>query len=103
MDENGLPITGAGVNYAAVNKPLLIGFYFVLFCFKTIFVFCLQVEAINQRELITYVNMFLVRTCSFMNNFATKCEAKLTDLHSRLQVIDTSITLLESKVFTFVH
>ena len=73
MDENGLPITGAGVNYAAV-------------------------EAINQRELITYMNMFLLRTCSFLNNFSTKCESKLASMNARLESIDTSITLLETKV-----
>ena len=73
MDENGLPITGAGVNYAAV-------------------------EAINQRELITYMNLFLIRTCTFLNNFSTKCESKLASLHTRLESIDTSITLLETKL-----
>lgn len=73
MDENGLPITGAGVNYTSV-------------------------EAINQRELITYMNMFLLRTCSFLNNFSTKCESKLASLNERLETINTSITLLESKL-----
>ena len=73
MDENGLPITGAGVNYTSV-------------------------EAINQRELITYFNMFLVRTCAFMNTFSTKCESKLANLHLRLENINTSLTLLEAKV-----
>lgn len=42
--------------------------------------------------------MFLVRTCAFLNNFATKCESKLAELHSRLETIDTTITLLETKV-----
>ncbi len=74
MDENGLPITGAGVNYSAV-------------------------EAINQRELITYINAFIVRTCAFLNTFSTKCESKLADLHMRLENVDTSLVLLEAKVF----
>ena len=73
MDENGLPITGAGVDYS-------------------------RVEPLNQRELITYFNMFLVRTCTFLNNFSTKCESKLAHLHGRLDSIDTSITLLETKL-----
>lgn len=77
MDENGLPITGAGVNYAAV-------------------------EAINQRELITYFNAFVVRTCGFLNTFSTKCESKLADLHLRLETIDTSLTLLETKASLLV-
>lgn len=73
MDENGLPITGAGVNYAAV-------------------------EAINQRELVTYFNMFLARSCTFLNTFATTCEDKLSGLHSRLEIIDTNLVLLETKL-----
>ena len=73
MDENGLPITGAGVNYSAV-------------------------EAINQRELVTYFNMFLVRTCSFLNTFSTTCESKLSNLHNRLDIINTNLILLETKV-----
>ena len=76
MDENGLPITGAGVNYSAV-------------------------EAINQRELITYFNTFIARTCAFLNTFSTKCESRLSDLHLRLETIDTSLTLLEAKVFYY--
>ena len=58
----------------------------------------MQVEAINQRELVTYFNMFLVRTTAFMNNFATKCESKLATLNSRLETMDRSLTLLETKV-----
>ncbi|CAF0814536.1 unnamed protein product [Brachionus calyciflorus] len=73
MDENGLPITGAGVNYSSV-------------------------EAISQRELITYFNIFIVRTCSFLNTFSNKCETKLAELNARLESIDASITLLETKL-----
>ena len=76
MDENGLPITGAGINYSAV-------------------------EAINQRELVTYFNAFIVRTCAFLNTFSTKCESKLDDLHLRLETIETSLTLLEAKVIKY--
>ena len=42
--------------------------------------------------------MFLVRTCSFLNNFSTKCETKLAQLNSRLESIDASLTLLETKL-----
>ena len=55
-------------------------------------------EALNQRELVTYFNMFLIRTCTFLNNFSTQCESKLAKLHSRLDYIDTSIKLLETKL-----
>ena len=57
-----------------------------------------KVEAISQRELVTYFNMFLVRTTAFMNNFATKCESKLSLLSNRLETMDRSLTLLETKV-----
>jgi hypothetical protein len=60
--------------------------------------FFVKCEALNQRELVTYFNLFLVRTCTFMNNFSTQCESKLAKLHARLDTIDTSITLLETKV-----
>jgi hypothetical protein len=33
-----------------------------------------------------------------MNNFSTQCESKLAKLHARLDTIDTTITLLETKV-----
>jgi len=73
FDQNGLPITGAGVDYSSV-------------------------EPMNHRELVTYLNAFLVRTCTFLNTFASKSESKLADLVSRLDSIDTSLTLLETKL-----
>lgn len=103
MDENGLPITGAGVNYAAVRQTKtnndLFSVESKINTFYTFF-FLNQVEAINQRELVTYINMFLIRTCAFLNSFSSKCESKLAELHTRLESIDTSITLLETKVIT---
>ncbi len=60
---------------------------------------CFKVEAINQRELITYFNMYLARSCTFLNTFAVTCESKLSNLHKRLETIDTNLVLLETKVF----
>ena len=57
----------------------------------------------SQRELVTYFNMFVVGTCSFLNTFSTKCETKLANLHSRLETIDSSLTLLETKVANFKY
>jgi WASH complex subunit CCDC53 len=73
MDENGLPIMGAGVDY-------------------------LSVEAINQRKLINYLNSFFVSTASFMTSFSSKCETRLTQLSTRLGKIETSLRLIEEKV-----
>lgn len=58
----------------------------------------IKVEAISQRELVTYFNLYLARTCTFLNTFATTCESKLADLHLRLETIDTNLILLETKV-----
>ena len=73
MDENGLPMIGAGVDYTAV-------------------------EAINQRQFVNFLNTFFVRTLSFINNFSTQCDTKLSSLTVRLEKIETALMLLETRV-----
>ncbi len=73
MDENGLPIIGAGVDYTAV-------------------------EAINQRQFVNFLNTFFVRSLSFINNFSSQCDLKLSHLELRLEKVETALMLLETKV-----
>ena len=53
----------------------------------------------NQRQLVSFMNTFFVRTAGYLNNFATQCENKLQTLDTRMKKMDTALTLLEAKVF----
>ena len=60
-----------------------------------------KVDALNQRQLITFMNIFIVRTASFMTSFSTKCEARLAKISLRLMKIETALNLIETKVRSY--
>ncbi|WAR09027.1 WASC3-like protein [Mya arenaria] len=73
MDEDGLPLVGPGVDYT-------------------------QVEAINQKRIIAFVNHFVSHTAGFLNRFSCVCEEKLEQLSHRMQQLDITMSLLEAKI-----
>lgn len=73
MDEDGLPIVGAGVDYS-------------------------KVDPIHQKRTLTFLNHFLVHTTSFLNHFATVCDEKLENLLIRIQRLEASMSILEAKL-----
>lgn len=73
MDADGLPIVGAGINLA-------------------------EVDPINAKRMLAFLNHFIVHTASFLNRFSVICEEKLQDLSVRLQRLETTVCLLEAKL-----
>ncbi|XP_015925958.1 WASH complex subunit 3 [Parasteatoda tepidariorum] len=73
MDEDGLPIVGSGVDYS-------------------------QVDPLNQKRTLTFLNHFLIRTTSFLNHFSSVCDEKLENLLVRIQRLEASMCILEAKL-----
>nr|XP_057933784.1 WASH complex subunit 3 [Doryrhamphus excisus] len=73
MDEDGLPITGSGVDLTTV-------------------------PGIQQRRIVAFLNQFIVHTVRFLNNFSTVCEEKLSNISLRIQQIETTLCILEAKL-----
>ena len=59
--------------------------------------FC-QVEAINQKRTIAFINHFIAHTSHFLNRFSGVCEEKLINLHERIRQLEVSLSLLDAKV-----
>lgn len=57
-----------------------------------------QVPAIDQKRIVAFINHFVVKTVTFLNQFAVNCETKFVDFESKLQQIESSLLILESKV-----
>ncbi|KAF5901651.1 WASH complex subunit CCDC53 [Clarias magur] len=73
MDEDGLPIVGSGVDLR-------------------------KVPAIQQRRIVAFLNQFIVHTVRFLNRFSTVCEEKLATISLRIQQIETTLSILETKL-----
>ena len=73
MDEHGLPIVGAGVDYT-------------------------KVPALDHKNTLVFLNKFIVHTSQFLNRFSLVCEEKLSDLSLRIQKVDISLNILEAKL-----
>ncbi|MCJ8736249.1 hypothetical protein PDJAM_G00256900 [Pangasius djambal] len=73
MDEDGLPIVGSGVDLT-------------------------KVPAIQQRRIVAFLNQFIVHTVRFLNRFSTVCEEKLATISLRIQQIETTLSILETKL-----
>ncbi|XP_078000269.1 WASH complex subunit 3-like [Glandiceps talaboti] len=73
MDEDGLPLVGAGVDLT-------------------------KVEAIHQKRMLAFLNHFITHTVRFLNKFSCVCEEKLANLNLRLQKLETTLSILEAKL-----
>ena len=73
MDEFGLPIVGAGLDYT-------------------------KVEALPPKQLLALVNSFVVHTVHFLNTFAHDADNKLSNTSKRIQQLEISLSLLEAKL-----
>ncbi|KAK6622027.1 hypothetical protein RUM44_001834 [Polyplax serrata] len=56
------------------------------------------VNAINKKRLLAFVNHFIVNTTQFLNNLSKSCEYGLMTLENKIQKLETSIVMLESKL-----
>ena len=61
--------------------------------------FCiLQVGALSQRRIIAFFNEFVGQTVGFLNKFSSECEEKLFIVDTRLEKLETMLSILEAKV-----
>jgi WASH complex subunit CCDC53 len=73
MDADGLPLVGPGINLA-------------------------QIEPINQKRMLAFLNHFLSHTVAFLNRFSVVCEEKLENLTIRIQRLESTLSILEAKL-----
>ncbi|XP_046417912.1 WASH complex subunit 3 isoform X1 [Neodiprion fabricii] len=57
-----------------------------------------KVPPIHQKRTITFVNHFIVHTVTFLNKFALSCEEKLFEFENKLQKVEASLGILESRL-----
>lgn len=58
----------------------------------------MQVEAIQQKRIVAFLNHFVTHTAKFLNRFSSVCEEKLEHMSNRIQELEISMNLLEAKV-----
>lgn len=58
----------------------------------------MQVEPIAQKRMLAFLNHFIIHTVGFLNRFSVACEEKLENLTVRIQRLETTVTILETKV-----
>ncbi|XP_030383769.1 WASH complex subunit 3 [Scaptodrosophila lebanonensis] len=57
-----------------------------------------QIPPLNQNRILTFVNSFLINTCTFLNEFTLSCEAKFIELERKLQRTEAALIILEAKL-----
>ena len=57
-----------------------------------------NIEGIQRKRVLKFVNHFIVQTTNFLSNFAQTCDIKLLTLANKLQNLETSLVLLENKL-----
>ncbi|XP_043667533.1 WASH complex subunit 3 isoform X1 [Vespula pensylvanica] len=60
--------------------------------------FPLHVPPINQKRTISFINHFIIHTVTFLNKFALSCEEKLFEFENKLQRVEASLAILESRL-----
>ncbi|XP_013416681.1 WASH complex subunit 3 [Lingula anatina] len=73
MDEDGLPLVGPGVDFTKVG-------------------------AIHHKRTVAFLNHFVIHTSRFLNRFSCVCEEKLMHLSTRIQRLETTMNMLETKI-----
>ncbi|XP_059616345.1 WASH complex subunit 3 [Phlebotomus argentipes] len=57
-----------------------------------------QVPPIHQKRILAFVNHFVVSTVTFLNKFVIKCESKFIEFENKLQRVEASLEIVESKL-----
>lgn len=57
-----------------------------------------QIDPINPRRLLAFVNYWLSTTTNFLNEFCEKCDNRFHRIERRLEQIETALTLVEAKL-----
>ena len=73
MEQEELPLGGIGVDFT-------------------------QVEPIQHKRTLAFINQFVTHSAHFLNRFSFVCEEKLADISDRIQRLQVTATLLEMKL-----
>ncbi|CAK1540801.1 unnamed protein product [Leptosia nina] len=57
-----------------------------------------NIAALQQKRTLAFVNHFLITTVQFLNNFAKQCEEKLMHFENKLEKINATMILLETRL-----
>ncbi|XP_055916721.1 WASH complex subunit 3 [Eupeodes corollae] len=57
-----------------------------------------QIPPLHQKRILAFVNHFVISSCSFLNDFASKCETKFIEVERKMQKLEASLIIIESKL-----
>ena len=57
-----------------------------------------QVEPLQRKRLLKFVNHFVLQMANFLSNFSQTCDIKLMSISKKLNDLETSLVLLENKL-----
>jgi WASH complex subunit CCDC53 len=57
-----------------------------------------NVEPLDHRRLVAFMNQFLTTTVSFLNHFSAACEDRIEKIHYKICRIEAQLSILESKL-----
>jgi len=57
-----------------------------------------KVEPLDTRRVVAFINDFLCRTVTFLNQFSSKCESRLDRIQRKLFMIECGLQILEAKL-----
>ncbi|XP_011874545.1 PREDICTED: WASH complex subunit CCDC53 isoform X2 [Vollenhovia emeryi] len=57
-----------------------------------------KVPPINQKRTVSFINHFITYTVTFLNKFALSCEERLFHFENKLQKLEASLEILESRL-----
>lgn len=60
--------------------------------------FSQQIQPVQQKNTVSFVNQFTMRTVQFLNRFAQTCESRFMNFEYKLQKVEASLLILESQV-----
>lgn len=56
------------------------------------------VESIHKKRLLAFINHFVINTSLFLNKLSKSCEQRFMQLDNKIQKLEASIVILESKL-----
>ena len=57
-----------------------------------------QVQCLQQKRLLAFVNHFVTRTADFLSTFTSQCEQKLDNINQKISRLENEMALLEFKL-----
>lgn len=57
-----------------------------------------KVPSIEQKRMLAFINHFILNTVDFLNKFIANCETKFIEFDTKLQKVESSLLIVESKV-----